>query len=244
MKIKDKLNDSQYFQTFKKVWDNKRYHALIVLGFYIIFIILIVTFLGQPKNSINTSLDLKKTPFEILEQADGYEYSISITKEPVDDYNIDGIRYKDEELITFDNQKYYINDLLFYKVTDNKIQLSSSIMELDLCKLKASIILSMIKNSNPINNISYTDGTIKKEYNISTASFIKAYENEETDNLEIVSIITYENTKEITKIELDLTNIMKYKGYTFTYYKLEIEYKNIDQITKLETNYEIFNEVE
>ncbi|MFV0249552.1 MAG: hypothetical protein ACK5HP_00725 [Bacilli bacterium] len=199
-------------ETFKELWNNPRIHALMVLGLYAVFFVIIFIYITISKNTTNQNVEIKDS-LETLNNMNSYEYhyKYEINNEIT---NINGIKYNDINEFSIENNKFTI--------VNNKIEGEVSIDDkLYILEILPNYIYSYIKLNNNLNETTYSDNTIKKEY-IILIKEIKQYFGTESD--ENITVTTYEEDNQIYKIELDLTNIVEEE------YLITINYENINNI--------------
>lgn len=196
----------KYINKIKEWWKVPRYKALVKLGFYLIFIILIISMVNNaPKQE-----DIKDSNEE-TQKLYSYEFSYNITQNNIVT-SFTGIHYNNTEKIINDLQIYYYKDNILYL---NKAEIED-FSPFPLYKMRYDSIMKLA-NENPIDRTVYTD------YEISTYQVL-GYDFEFDHDF----VLTIEKRNDyITKAIINIPEID---------YKIEIEYKNFNSITSLEIN--------
>ena len=237
MKEKIQVN----FKKIKELYSNRRYRALMNLGLYAIFFIVVFAILmgGSATNNSLKDADKELTTLDRFKVANNYEYYYDIERTidaGVIYYNVEGKRYLNKEVFNIkdDINGYYVEDDIVYVTRDSiKEKLLQGPLSVDLTKIKPLNIVNLIMQAqleSTTNN--YKEGTVKNSYLLPVKDFIRLYFSEiieDKDNL-FISINTYEADGNIIKVEMDLTNADKYEEFIIDFHKLELNYKSINHV--------------
>lgn len=216
------MKKKKFKERFKEYWKVPRYKALIKMGFYSIFLIIVALIIGL--NSPVSSPKEEPIPIEekslvelqntLLENNYSFIYQVTSNNE-ITRYN--GQRLKDKELGYKETKdvylKYYKENNTFYKLVLGVKQPFNSLYEVDSNFLEAEYLFNLIK-------LEKTVKSYESDLRINKYDFILE------DNPITISI--FYSATEIVKIDVDYLKIN---------YKLI--YKNIGSI--LEENMVISN---
>lgn len=219
--------EKKEISNFKRVWQNKRYKAMIKLAGYILFFILIGVVIDF--NGADSSYTDKVTPKKVsFKSYNNYNFYYNITylglvDEPVNYISIDGSRYGQNQIFTIRNtdEKYFLESHKLYQIKEQLEEITSPFF-LSFDKLSPSRLSAYIEKGKLESKTEYADQTVKKEYSLSVEDFAKMYQDEKVEIEGIVRIITYEQDNVVHKIELDLTAYNKMK--------FEFNYKEIGKV--------------
>lgn len=189
------------WETFKEIWKNPRYHALIELSFYIIFFAIIIIAFRTAGNS-ETNLSV----LDKLNTMTSFDYEVNIYKNDEIKYEINGIYYETSNTFVLNDKEYEIIDGTVM-LNGNKADL---LVEFDLFYITHSSLYNTISEAELYSKTTYNDDTTSKTYRI--------YEEEK-----YIDIITYENDDYIYKIVIDYNDTLD----NIEDYVIEIEYSNI-----------------
>ncbi len=218
-------NDMQEESKFMQLWHNKRTHAAMVLGLWMIFLafVMLIAFLGgeaNPNTNLNTPTnqeqeaekefkDYALMQEEILKNNFKYEYNIKIGEYQV--------IYKGEKLGATETGyrenasetiKYYIDETGFYKVVMDELDALDKLFEnLNESYIDLEYIFELIK-----------DKTVVTETLEETRSYTYNFDLEE---------VSYE-----IKVETDLTNITNIT-ISFEEKEYNLKYMNIGELDSL-----------
>lgn len=211
----------KYFEMFKIIWGDERGRALIKLGLYLIFMIIVVMY---AKSMYSSNLAEKEVQTVFEKYINERTYSENIT---VDDktYSLTNTN----NFITFK----YEADL--YTVLDNTVTLQENNeikdFEIYFWNITPSLIGNLIKNKETFFVTQYNDGTKDKAYKVSLLDFISKFNGssldvkfiEEIPNEEIIVVIN-ETEQYIKKVSLDLSSYYKLVTGISKKYNVQIEY--------------------
>lgn len=189
-----KIKESEAYEKFKQLRVNSQTKALMSLGMWLIFFVIIVMFTRGLNNNSPSNID-SKASFKL----NNYAYTYTNDK-----ITIFGLKYGDSQLFTISNSKYYYNGQNVYLI--NGI-VASLIADFDLNILK--ITPEMIDNLTA--NLDYTENGEIKVYLVPLTNFINLYDIDTDVNLTLASnyniiIQKYYNNNDLYKIDVDLSN--------------------------------------
>lgn len=211
--------DEKEKRTFKELWNNKRTHALIVLGlwflfFALTFIVLGIASLFAPKKNNYVSNEPSEKEVEVVEaniigmlenlKNSNYNYTFKISSDDgnimiyngeVNDSSNIGY-YENNDLIV----KYSVSDNIYYELKGEELVLNSN------------IITDEIKNNIDINVII---SDIKNYENANKASIIENIYTYQINDNYVISVS--KNSKSIDRIVINKENI-----------NYELEFKNVN----------------
>ena len=240
MKLKEKLNNSEkykkykeYKESFKTIWNDPKFGSAIKLSIWLILIMILAIFVRindnakqleptKPIEQIKTPT--KETILKQLNSINNYEELITIEKDITETIKL--THAQNEDLIIYNNEKYYNKDNLYQlpsnEITENK--LLKNIIYFNIPNIKDKLqnleedYITIYKDNSYI--ISYTIKTNE------TPSF-ELLETEQQNNINI--IISGKET--INKIEINLEN--------YEIKKIILELSNINNIDNLNINMEV-----
>ena len=172
----------EYIEKFKIIWSNKRYHALILLGLYILFFAFVFLLISEKEDVIpanNTTQKEELTGLELFKTEDNYIYNIKGI------YEVNVV--DNGSTINYLNNSYTVDTI----VDALKIYDFSLYTPLNIYKIIES---STLESTNYINNTN--------TYVITQTSFDKLIYGLETRSDYSIKIITYLNDKNIKKVEI------------------------------------------
>ena len=197
------------FENIKILMSDQRGRALVKFGIYIIFIILVVSYV---RGLADKKIEKK--------EVDSYATKTSYKEKVTFLDNTYELTYDSSIKFSVNNGEYEVKDDVVYKDGEE--------IEFDFYfwNLTPSFISNLVKNKEVYSETKYKDSSIEKTYEISLLEFIKSFKgkplelDEFIDNKIIVKIKKIKD--EVVSIYLDLTN----------YYVL------FDEDIKLEVNIE------
>lgn len=197
-----------FYSKFKEIWNNKRYHALIILLLYFIFFAIVLSSISP---SSNQSI-ISKTSLEKYEIMNEYKYEVKITQNEDETY-ITGYKSEFEHKLTINDEYYKIINNLYYDSSDNLVDFKN-IYGIDINDFEPKDIVQYINKGTLDSETKYTSGLVKKSYIIPTMDFLSIYASDiEEINpiLDNIIIDTYEDDS-INKIQMDLSSYMNLKN--------------------------------
>lgn len=249
MKLKEKLEKSKKYQQYKEkkeafsvIWNNPRYHAIIMLSFWFI-IILILALAVRLKNATTNNIELDNHQEEQVEINETYiknklkeinSYDTVITLEKHDTIEkIEKTITQSEQLIKYQNNTYYFNDNL-YNITNNQMIIDNNQILMDINYFNTFNIYELIKDLEEEYITIYSDNSYIINYKIPATNFLLDYNGTNNENNEFINI-SIEGNKAINKIKIDMTNI-NLVDPNFYIKTLTLELKNINEIDKININ--------
>lgn len=239
----EKKKVSKFKETYNKIkqlYDNRKYRALVILGFYVIFFLVIIVMINLSKTAVNNSNYEEFTTTEKFKIMNNYEYTYKIEKnlnEEIIYYNIVGKRNINKEIFTVENDinTYYIEDGKIYIFQNSNKEEIDNPLSINLLALRPNNLSDFLKNSTLKSTTNdYQNNTIKNTYLLPIKDFMKLYFNDETfDEENFISIITTEENNQIIKVEMDFTNINMNEEHIIDVNKLEFNYQNIGSVDEI-----------
>lgn len=199
----------------KKLYANKRTRAAIVLLFYMVFLITVITVFKMGSDTAEVIID---QPLERYGSMTNYEYTMTLNENTM----ISGKRFANKELITFNNINY------FYK--DN-VLVGFPFSEIDITKLRVDYIYNYLTTDN---SVTVLDSI--KTYTISLANFMKIANNVDIVSDKNIAIKTYMVDDSIVQVDLNLTEYTNYNAPLYNKYEVVIKYTNLNQVLDFNNN--------
>ena len=244
MKILEKLEKNEkykkykeYKESFKTIWNDPKIGSAIKLSIWIVLILilaLIVRISDKPKMEeskipiqekqeekiIPTNEMIKKQ----LEEITSYEENIIVETDIVENMSL--THSNDEDLIIYNNQKYYKKDNLYLLPTNEIIE---NKLLTDIIYFNINNIKDRLQNVEEDYITVYKDNSYVISYTIPTNEIpsFELLETEPTNNINI--IISGKET--INKIEINLEN--------YNIKKITLELFNINNIENIDVNMEV-----
>lgn len=245
MKLKEKIKNTKKYkqfiekhETFFTLWNNPRYHAMIVLGLWLIPIAILAiivrttdpqttNYYREPQTEIK-----EETIIDKLNQINNYETKTTIEK--LDNIEIIETTYKNnEQIIKYNNNIYYFKDNLYIK-NNNELILDNNELLLNINYFNINNIYNLIVNKQEEYTTKYQDGSYKVNYQITLQELMLKYKNITVDNNETIDI-TVEGKENINKIIINLTNINIIDANN-NIKTIELELTNINKIENIDIN--------
>ena len=236
MKLKEKLEKNEkykkykeYKESFKTIWNDPKLGSAIKLSIWLILILVLALIvrisdkpkIEEPKTPVHQTTIETPTRDNIkkqLEEITSYEENITVETDIIE--NIKLTHTPDEDLIIYNNQKYYKKDNLYLLETNEIIE----------NKLLADIIYFNINNiKDRLKNIEedyitvYKDNSYVISYTVPTNE-IPSFELLETESTNNINIII-SGKENINKIEINLEN--------YNIKKITLELSNINNIDNI-----------
>lgn len=242
MKIKEKLEKNEKYKKFKErkekfkiIWNNPRYHAIMMLSFWFL-VILTLAIIVRIKNQNIEPIDQNNNE-EIIENEKNIKneilnitsYNATITTENNQEI-IEKTSLNNEYILKYQNNTYYFKENL-YNITNNQMILDNNNFLLDLNFFNEKNIYNLIKDKEEEYITKYKDNSYIINYKIPIKEFMLMYKNINIENENFVDI-TLEGKETINKITIDMTYIIE----PLTFNKLYIELRNINQINEININ--------
>lgn len=198
-KTKEKINNNQYVILFKKLWDNKRYRSILILGLYFIFFWVVISATRtnyQNMEKYNEENNNQEVVTIVEKMAswnnykDDFNYNILVNDELIGQISIVGGIIN----LDVDDNSYIIINNTIYKNKNDDLKKVDKIDDLEISipilKLNIENIMTYIKD---IEDYSYEEDRIK--YQIPITYFIDI--EEELDEKILVEVIGNDNLEKI-----------------------------------------------
>ncbi len=215
--------------------------------FYIIFFIFIVVLL-RGANSKNSK--------QLTRFNSGYNHSFKLNDISKNNYHFvykktvnnittiyEGDRFNNTIEFMMSGEKaakYYANDDIYYLKNPNTLEYNPTSSPIDFEILINSTNLNKLFSSATYTSfVEYLDNESKDyNYEISTSSMLRIFNNEETDLDDNTNkiIAKVDEQGRVYEIDMDMTNYFKYFNQTITDYKLTLSYSKFGSIEKLKMN--------
>lgn len=202
-------------EVIKELLKTKRGQAILKLGGYIIFfVILAVFFRVGPSEVSEPNEEIKKTPLEKYSEMTNYEYTYLYN----DDLLIHGKVYRDNLKFSISEKEYYIDEKV-YEIINNETQEKIE-AELDkIYYITNHDIVNYINNSTIVGkNEDYEKNELSTKFNIDLTNLDLDYDN--------MYITLYEQEDSIYKVLIEFNKESDIR--------IVIEYQNVGQIRTLE----------
>ena len=218
----------EYIKKIKELLKDPKKKALIQLGLYAIFFIIVFILLNGESSTITDSPTIEEPNTSIEAYTDMTSYNYKVTYTNINKIDIiEGTYYNNTSLFTYNNLKYYYEDSLY--IIDNDSYYLSNI-EYNISKIFNKNLYFIINELEEESKTTYKDGTVVTNYTIDSNKIYKYLYDTESSYTNLVNVSITENEKEIHNIVIDLTNL----GLNLT--KIEVEYSYLIMITSLEFN--------
>lgn len=214
-----------YIKQTKEFLKDPKKKALTQLAIYGVFFIFVFILINSSGNRVSTPIiEESKTPIEYYEDMTSYDYKVTYTN--IDKVDIiEGTYYNSTSLFTYNNLKYYYEDMLY--VINNDSYILSNI-EYDVSKIFNKNLYTIFENLNEESKTTYKDGKVITNYTLDSTVIYKYLYNTESSYTNLISVSITESDDVITNITIDLTNLGLYLN------KIEVEYSNINNIESLD----------
>ena len=141
---------------------------------------------------------------------------------------------KQNQILTYNNSDYYIVNDKIYTKEDKYIELEDKLLDFDIWKFNPKFISELLEKGEVNSKTEFTDGTNAKSYLVKVSDFIKLYFGDETEDDRFVNVTVYQSSTQITKVELDITNIYNMGQYAnSSNYIITLEYEFVCQISPI-----------
>ena len=235
MKLKEKLNNNEkykkykeYKESFKTIWNDPKLGSAIKLSIWLVLILILALIvrvndnqqLEEPKTPIQEKIvtPTRENIFKQLKNIDSYEETITVETEMTE--NIKLTHVQGEDLIIYNNEKYYNKDNLYLLETNEIIE--NKLLK-DIIYFNINNIKDRLQNIEEDYITVYKDNSYVISYTIptnQTPSF-ELLETEATNNINI----TISGKENINKIEINLEN--------YNIKKITLELSNINNIDNI-----------
>lgn len=243
MKLKEKLENNEnykkykeYKESFKKIWDDPKIGSIVKLSIWLVLILILALLvrlngnseIEEPVKPIEEKQEIKTPTNEIvlkqLEDINSYEEIITVEKEPTETLSL--THANDEDLIIYNNEKYYKKDDLYLLSTNGVIE--NKLLQ-DIIYFNVNNIKNRLQNVEEDYITVYKDNSYVISYTIPTNEIpsFELLEQEATNKINI----TISGKENINKIEINLEN--------YDIKKITLELSNINNIDNLNVNMEV-----
>ena len=236
------IKENEYVKKILEFWNIPRYRSLIKLGIYIIFFTLVIVSIKNQDDIIVNSNDTNKGGImETYKKMDNYQYRATIQSDV--SRTLVGRVYENRQLIIFNDNNYYYNNVNLYKreegTHDVYLETQEKLLEFEVWRFNPIFINALIERGQFESKTEYADGIIASTYLVDLADFVELYFGDKDDFEEDIIITMYQDNEMVTKVELDLTPIYQQGQFVnSSYYKVTIEYEQINQIIPITVNIE------
>ena len=233
------IKENEYVKKIIELWNVPRYRSLIILGIYIVFFTFVIASIKAQKSSIINSSNINKVDImEEYETMNNYQHTITI-KNQIEDILI-GRVYDNKQVITFNDNNYYYNNVYLYKQEKNVYkQTNDKLLAFEVWRFTPSFVSKLIQRGKLESKTEYTDGIIANTYLVNVADFIKLHFGDDIETRDNISLTVYKNNERVTKVKLDLTSVYHQNQFANSYdYEVIIEYRLINQISPITVNIE------
>lgn len=241
MKLKEKLNNNEkykkykeYKESFKTIWNDPKLGSAIKLSIWLILILILSLMVRlndkveEPKPTIPEQKITNPTNETIkkqLEEITSYEENITVETDIIE--NITLTHSNNEDLIIYNNEKYYNKDNLYLLSTNEIIE--NRLLK-DIIYFNINNIKDRLQNLEEDYITVYKDNSYIISYTIPTneiPSFELLEQIEPTNNINI----TISGKESINKIEINFEN--------YNIKKITLELFNINNIDNININMEV-----
>ncbi|MBR1376854.1 MAG: hypothetical protein IJ565_03470 [Bacilli bacterium] len=193
----------------KEFLKSKRGRAILRLGIYIIFFIIVAMLFRSGSDILpNDNKEvISKTPLEKFSEMNNYQYVYTYNGDI--ETIIEGRVYRDIMYFTFEEDDYYIKDNRVYRYEDEEVETALD----DIYLMNNHKIVSLIENATiDSKNENYKDNLITTRYSINLdkvlfkadAMYVTLYENDKVIDKVLIEIVNDDITSTIT---IEYTNI-------------------------------------
>lgn len=243
MKLKEKLENNEnykkykeYKESFKKVWNDPKIGSVVKLSIWLVLILILALLvrlngnneIEEPVKPIEEKQEIKTPTNEIvlkqLKDINSYEEIITVEKETTETLSL--THANDEDLIIYNNEKYYRKDNLYLLSTNEVIE--NKLLQ-DIIYFNVNNIKDRLQNVEEDYITVYKDNSYIISYTIPTNE-IPSFELLETEATNKINI-TISGKENINKIEINLEN--------YDIKKITLELSNINNIDNINTNMEV-----
>lgn len=215
----------EYWDLFKEAWKDSRKRAIIKLGLYIIFFMIVILMIKTSDNNYVVDNNTTKNDYS------NYNFNLNFNSNDI----INGTY--DNNIIKYNylNQIYYINDNMTYQMINNELLVTDN-YSIHISRLLINELDNYLSESEEIYKTEFSDGRIKKGYEIEIEDFAYLYDNKEIlDKNKLNISVTYLND-EINEIEYDLTQYFKNYYNIQDNYIIKLSFNNFNNAENLNFN--------
>lgn len=223
-----RIKESEKYQKFQELWANERTHSMIVLGFWFVFLGILILFIKL--NSV-TSV----SPSNVNKMVSNFDSINSYDFSYVQGNNeLHGSYYDNKMLFVLNNHKYYYNKNIYLINGDVSV-----VQNFDLGWLK---INSRMLN-NLISGINGTEVADYIQYIVPLDRFINLYEIDTDVDLtkvmgQNIILNVYKKDNSINKIVIDLTSYRIFRFSDSNPYILSLYFYNLNKVNDFTSDFE------
>lgn len=238
--MKDKITSVKTgMLKIKEMWKNPRYRGIIMLGLYFIFFLFII--MGIRSGNTSTHNSSKNTTSALdysLEKIKGnnyhYRYEVNWNDKKV---VYEGDRYYHKELFTKNDgitEKFYHYNETYLKDVNNVWSKTENPYLFSDFK-EISTVEEILKSASYDSKTEYSNQSMNYTYKVSTTTIEKVIEKKNIDIADTPNTIslTTNESKEVVKIEMDLTPYIYYKDNTNQQLKIILDYSKFGEIEEI-----------
>jgi hypothetical protein len=241
IKIGDNVKEK--YNKYKELKKNPRYNALFKLLFWFAFfgILYLIVISGVSQSKYVTTNDGESTKVttnsvENYNNMKSYEYQYILNYNDGTDKNVivDGTYFEENYYFKIGENNYYFSDSLYLVLRDTKQLLVDPKIDLpiSLTEIDRFVIYNWINGAEKDSEVTYKDNSKVIEYVYSVDDSYKVY------------IEVYEKDYMIEKIDINLIDFLSTKNLQLNKFDIHIEYKNINNISSYEKNYDEYETID
>ena len=227
-----KSEKKSIFKKIKELMANPRYKALITLGAYLIFFLVIYIYITVKSNLDVSKMEAKVDPIYNYQNMESYEYEYNITstsrvgsKATV----INGTHASNKDIFNVSLHKFTIDNNVVVGDTDIALLIPFDIIDTLPSNMEALFVSDYLENKT-----SYNNGDTKMVFSIPFKNFnILKIDDDSIDNLFSEVKVSVEDDV-ITSISIDLSSAISLVDKNIVSYVIDIKYSNINAIKSLE----------
>lgn len=228
-----RIRESDWYIKFKELWANPKTHAMIVLAFWLIFMVVAIVLV---RVTTNTSVPTQKIEKVATSFASVQNYDFTYK---TNDLEINGSYYDDATIFYLNNKRYYAKDNVY--LIDDKVQKLDN-FDLSVLKLNSKVLNNLVSGITPAENNDF------KQYIVPLDRFINLYELDTDMDLSKaatynITVSVYTKDKAINKVILDLSSYYTLKTGTNVSYPVTINYYNVNNVSDFAKGYDKLVEV-
>ncbi len=228
------MTKKNWFKTLhsgiKELKKTEKGKAILFLGFYFIFFLVIFLFLRVGGSQTTRQEDYEPNSLssysvdKIFSNNYDFSYTIHIDNNT---FVYQGEKINDVEAFTF-NENHYYRNLDHYFVESNGIYIAATNPYMYPDFLNFARLGEVIADATYISKTEFDNGVTLFNYQISSSSLIKQLENVHTDIDEVPNTIIFTASKEgeVYRAQLDFSSYGKYKGICNNNFSIVLEYSD------------------
>ena len=228
-----RIRESERYIKLKELWTNPKTHAMMVLAFWLIFMVVAIVLVRvMSHTSVSTSkVENVATSFANIT---GYDFTYKTNNE-----EINGSYYDGAIIFYLNNKRYYYKDNVY--LIDDEVQKVEG-FDLNVLKLNSKLLNNLVSGITPALNDNF------KQYIVPLDRFINLYEVDTDMDLSQaatynVVVSVYTNNKVINKVVLDSSSYYTMKTGASASYPVTINYYNVNNVSDFTSGYDELIEV-